>query len=157
AATPQAPQPVAPQTSLPPSPVDTAATNAQPSAASGTPTAPTAAVWVPPAGATLEDPNLLELANRLHDPMLDQLKRDLGGVLALSKTLRATRSLETRFEVKARDRENFVAGIGAVRTDLAALSHPTDPSVAALIVAVNHRLEDIAPYHFQLNIPTVES
>jgi hypothetical protein len=59
--------------------------------------------------------------------------------------------------VKGKDRETMVAGIAAVRVDIAALSNPTDENVAAFVVAVNHKLEEIAPYHFQLNIPTIES
>jgi len=78
-------------------------------------------------------------------------------VLALNKKLRPTRSLETRFEVKGKDRPIMVEGMGAVRADLDALSPSSDPNVVAFKVAVNHKLEEIAPYHHQLNIPTIES
>jgi hypothetical protein len=123
----------------------------------GTPEVSTEVVWTPPADAQLEDAELLELAAKIHAPTLDQLTRDVAGVLVLNKTLRATRSLETRFEVTATNRAMLVAGIRAVRTGLAALANPSDPNIAAFIVAVNHRLEETAPYHFQLNIPTIES
>jgi len=121
------------------------------------PAAPTTASWTPPAGSKLEDPQLLALATKVHDPKLDQLLLDLGGVLALNKTLRETRSLETRFEVKGKDRAMMVAGIGVVRGELDGLANPSDVDVTAFKVAVNHKLEEVAPYHFQLNIPTIES
>jgi len=121
------------------------------------PAAPSTVGWTPPAGSKLEDPQLLALATKVHDPKLDQLLLDLGGMLALSKTLRETRSLETRFEVKGKDRATMVAGIGVVRSGLDGLSNPSDVDVAAFKVGVNHKLEEVAPYHFQLNIPTIES
>lgn len=118
-------------------------------------TATTAAA--PPIRAKLEDPTIVALAAKVHDPKLDALLFDIATVLALDKKLRPTKTLATRFEVKGKERAQLVDTIGAVRAGLAQLSSPSDPNVAAFKIEVNHRLEEIAPYHFQLNIPTIES
>lgn len=132
-----------------------------PAAAAGGPSATSASAepgtWAPPAGAKLDDPKLLELAAKVHDPKLDQLLHDLAGVIELERALRKTKSLETRFEIKGKDRATLVAGIGVVRRELDGLSNANDTHVNAFKVAVNHKLEEVAPYHFQLNIPTIES
>lgn len=107
--------------------------------------------------ARLDDPALVGLAAKIHDPKLPPLLSEIAAVLALNQTLRTTRTVATRFEVKGNERAVMVDRIGVVRAQLAALGPSEDPNVAAFRVAINHRLEEIAPYHFQLNIPTIES
>jgi len=116
-----------------------------------------AAIKPSPVAAKLDDPTLVALAAKVHDPKLATLLDHLAGVLALNKKLRATRSQATYFEVKGKDRAVMVERIGVVRAQLATLGPSEDPNIVAFCVAVNHRLEEIAPYHFQLNIPTIES
>ena len=111
---------------------------------------------MPPPGAKLDDATILALAQKVRGPSLDALLTDLGGVIALDRELRKGRNLDSRFEIHGAKREELVKGIGAVRHALANLDN-SSPEVSALVVAVNHKLEEIAPYHFQLNISSVES
>ena len=51
---------------------------------------------------------------------------------------------------------NLVHGIGVVRAGLQAVAGG-DEKVAALKIAINHKLEHIAPYHHQSNMRTIET
>ncbi len=106
--------------------------------------------------AKLEDPALLALAAKVHDPHLDTLLSHIASVLALDTKLRATRSIDTYYEDAGPGREELVHEIGMVRGGLGALT-ASGPDVDAFKVAVNHKLEEVAPYHFQLNIKAIES
>jgi SH3 domain-containing protein len=110
----------------------------------------------PATTAKLEDPALLALAAKVHDPHLDTLLSHIASVLALDTKLRATRSIDTYYEDAGAGREDLVHEIGMVRGGLGALT-ASGPDVDAFKVAVNHKLEEVAPYHFQLNIKSIES
>ena len=116
----------------------------------------TPAPVTPAPTAKLGDPALLALAAKVHDPHLDTLLSHIASVLALDTKLRATRSIDTYYEDAGPDREELVHEIGLVRGGLAALT-ASGPDVDAFKVAVNHKLEEVAPYHFQLNIKSIES
>jgi len=106
--------------------------------------------------AKLADPALLALAAKVHDPHLDTLLSHIASVLSLDTKLRATRSIDTYYEDSGPGREELVHEIGMVRGGLGALT-ASGPDVDAFKVAVNHKLEEVAPYHFQLNIKSIES
>jgi hypothetical protein len=104
----------------------------------------------------LDDPQLQALASKVRDPNLPALTRDLSTMLGLFTKLRATKSQDTSFEVKGKEREQLVDTIAAVRGGLAALDG-TNADAAAFTVAVHHKLEEVSPYLFQLNINAIES
>ncbi|MBV8756560.1 MAG: SH3 domain-containing protein [Deltaproteobacteria bacterium] len=145
------PAPAAPATAAPAAPAAEHADKAADKSGSAD-----KAAFAPIAGAKLEDPALLALAGKVHDSHMDALLPTLASVLSLDADLRKTRDQSTYFEVKGANREKLVAGIGALRGQLAQLNQ-ADPAAAAFVVAVNHKLEAVAPYHFQLNIKSVES
>src|SRR5882757_2060500 len=104
--------------------------------------------------SALDDPQLNALASKVRDPKMDPLLRDLATVLALFTKLKTTKSQDTSFEVKGKDREELIDGIATVRGELAGLA-ANDADAAAFTVAVHHKLEEVSPYLFQLNIKTI--
>ncbi|HEX5062062.1 MAG TPA: hypothetical protein VFV99_21985 [Kofleriaceae bacterium] len=111
-----------------------------------------APVFNPPANPKLEDQNLDALAAQLHDPKVTKVMADLASAVTVWRT--APR--DSFHEIKGEPRENLVHGIAVVREGLKGLGG-ADEKTAAFKTAVFHKLEQIAPYHHQHNMRTIET
>jgi hypothetical protein len=128
---------------------------ATPSPSAGKDTATNSPSFTPSPNAKVDDPQLLELAHKIHDPKIDLLLRDLGTVIELHATLARNKDSYSK-EVYGKDREVLIDGIATIHRDLEGLN-AKDENVVAFTVAVNGKIQEISPYLFQYNIATIES
>jgi len=127
---------------------------AQPAAKAQSTLHPSQADHAPTSAPPIDDAGLQKLAGSLHDPRVDQIMRDLGAIVALDAKLEKKLAMS---EIHGPDRERLVADIGSVRAQVLALDGLDPAALAAFKVGVNHKLEQVAPYHAQWNILTIES
>jgi len=107
----------------------------------------------PAIAANPNDESLAVMAAQLHNPQAAKIVTDLAALTAQAKAVPVDRA---RKELKGEARENFVAAIGVMRAQVNALA-ATDPQTVAFRTAVNHKLEELSPYHAQVNIRTIET
>lgn len=133
-----------------------------PSEVQAPPKAPVASVvttvaWTPPAGSALTDANLLQLGAQVHDPRMQALLVNLGGLEKEAQLAKKMTGAGSEMEyTNAEHREALIRATAVVRGQLEQLD-ANDAHVAAFKVAAYHEIERLAPYHFQKNIRAIET
>ncbi len=113
--------------------------------------------WTPPAGSKIGNQEIITLAAQVHDPRMPALLEHIGGIEKDAKLAEKQTGGGNEMEyTKPEFRDKLVEGIAVVRRELAQLDS-AGPGVAAFVLAVNHEIQQLAPYHFQKNIRAIET